>query len=185
MTLLYLGLALWIIAHFFKRLHPALRAKLGDKAKGGVAVAALLGIVAMVIGYRSASIIPVYTPMAGMGHANNLLMLVSIFLFGAGSAKGVTASKIRHPMLWGVVVWSFAHLLVNGDYASVVLFGGMGIWALVQMILINRAEGVWARPVAGPINKDIRTVFIALILYGIISGIHIWLGYSPFLGTYG
>lgn len=185
MTLLILGLALWVAAHFFKRLFPALRAQLGDKAKAGVAVASLAGIVFMVIGYRGAASEAVYMPMAGMGHANNLLMLFSIFLLGAGSAKGITASRIRHPMLWGVVVWAAAHLLVNGDTASVVLFGGMGLWALVQMVLINRAEGTWDRPAAGPIAKDGRTALITLALYAIMAGIHTWLGYSPFLGTYG
>lgn len=185
MTLLILGLALWVLAHFFKRLLPAQRAALGDKGKGPVAGAILLGVVLMVIGYRSAGTMPVYTPMAGMGHANNLLMLFSIFLFGAGSAKGVFASKIRHPMLWGLVIWAFAHLLVNGDLASIILFGGLGIWALVQMMLINRAEGVWERPEAGPIAKDGRLVIITLGLYAVIAGLHTLLGYSPFAGTYG
>ena len=26
---------------------------------------------------------------------------------------------------------------------------------------------------------------VALVLYGAIAGIHIWLGHNPFLGTYG
>lgn len=185
MTFLLLGLALWVAAHFFKRLSPDLRAKLGDKARAGVALASIAGIVLMVIGYRGAVSDAVYTPMAGMGHANNLLMFFSIFLLGAGSSKGITASKIRHPMLWGVVLWAVAHLLVNGDMASIVLFGGMGLWALVQMVLINRAEATWDRPAPGPIAKDGRTALITLALYAIISGIHTWLGYSPFLGTYG
>lgn len=29
----------------------------------------------------------------------------------------------RHPFLWGVTLWACGHLLVNGDRASVVLFG--------------------------------------------------------------
>ena len=36
----------------------------------------------------------------------------------------------RHPFLWGVVVWAAGHLLVNGDLASFVLFGGMLALAL-------------------------------------------------------
>ena len=31
----------------------------------------------------------------------------------------------RHPFLWGVAVWAAGHLLVNGDAASIVLFGSM------------------------------------------------------------
>ena len=65
---------------------------MGDKGKGVVALASLVGIVLMVIGYRGAEIVPVYTPMAGMGHLNNLLMLVSVYLFGVGGTKGVAVS---------------------------------------------------------------------------------------------
>jgi uncharacterized membrane protein len=31
----------------------------------------------------------------------------------------------RHPFLWGVAIWAAGHLLVNGDRASIVLFGTM------------------------------------------------------------
>lgn len=31
----------------------------------------------------------------------------------------------RHPFLWGVAIWAAGHLLVNGDRASIVLFGSL------------------------------------------------------------
>ncbi len=185
MTLLILGVVLWSVPHFFKRLLPDMRASLGDKGKGIIAILLLVSLVLMVIGYRSATFETVYTPLAGMGHLNNLLMLVSVFLLGAGSVKGRVAVMIRHPMLWGAVVWSVAHLLVNGDLASIILFGGIGLWALVQMMLINRAEGGWDRPKPGPWAKDGKNLVITLVIYGIAVGIHIWLGHNPFLGSYG
>ena len=36
----------------------------------------------------------------------------------------------RHPFLWGVAIWAFGHLLVNGERASIVLFGAMFVLAL-------------------------------------------------------
>jgi uncharacterized membrane protein len=36
----------------------------------------------------------------------------------------------RHPFLWGVAVWAFGHLIVNGDRASLILFGTMLVLAL-------------------------------------------------------
>jgi uncharacterized membrane protein len=185
MTILILGVAIWIAAHFFKRLMPAMRAQMGDRGKGVVALLLVASIVLMVLGYRASPTVPIYTPMAGMGHANNLVMLVAIFMMGAGSVKGVVASKLRHPMLIGVLLWAVAHLLVNGDLASLILFGGMGVWSLLQMRLINRAEGTWDAPAAGPIAKDVRCLVITLVLYAVMAGVHMALGYSPFLGTYG
>lgn len=36
----------------------------------------------------------------------------------------------RHPFLWGVTLWALGHLLVNGERASIVLFGAMFVLGL-------------------------------------------------------
>jgi uncharacterized membrane protein len=174
---LILGLSLWIGAHLFRRVLPRQRAALGKAGLGVVAVLVLTGIVLMVIGYRSSDDVHLYTLPAWVRHLNNLLMLVAIFLMAAGRVGGVVAAKLRHPMLWGVVVWAVAHLMVNGDLTSLVLFGVLGIWALAQMAAINRAEGRWSAPAEGPITKDARLAVFALVLYAVIAGVHYWLGY--------
>ena len=43
----------------------------------------------------------------------------------------------RHPFLWGVAVWAAGHLLVNGDPASLVLFGTMLFLALTGTASID------------------------------------------------
>lgn len=185
MFLLILGVLLWSLAHLFKRLAPAARARLGDPGKGVVAIALVLSVVLMVVGYRGADFVPVFTPLPGIGHLNNLLMLVAVFLFGVGGTKGTLYPKMRHPMLTGTILWAVAHLLVNGDVASLVLFGGLGIWAVVQMLVIN-AAGPWARPTDGRgLKGDAMNLAGTLVIYGLIAGVHIWLGHNPFVGTYG
>lgn len=184
MTLLVLGVLLWAVPHLFKRIMPDARAKMGDKAKLMVTVTSFLALVLMVIGYRNAEIIQIYTPMAGMGHLNNVLMLVSVYLFGVGGTKGVLYPKTRHPMLLGTVIWAGAHLLVNGDVASLILFGGMGLWALLSIVAINRST-TWTPPTNGRgIKGDAMNIVGTLVLFGIIAMVHVWLGHSPFLGTY-
>ncbi len=185
MNLLILGLMAWIVAHLFKRAAPNARARMGNKARGPIALIILISILLMVLGYRRAEFLPIYTPLPGMGHLNNLLMLLALFSFGIGSAKGVLDDKIRHPMLMGVVIFAIAHLLVNGDLASLVLFGGLGLWAIIEMRLINLGDGTWERPAPGTLKGDIKNLVITLVLFAIITGIHIWLGHNPFLGTYG
>lgn len=184
MTLLILGIVLWTVPHLFKRLAPDLRAGFGDKAKGVIALLLFVGLALMVIGYRSAEVVPLYAPLPGMGHLNNTLMLVSVFLFGVGGTKGVLYTRMRHPMLWGTVIWGVAHLLVNGDVASVLLFGAMILWALAEMALINRTA--WDRPAAGRgVKGDLMNLAGTAVLYAIFAWVHIWLGHNPFLGTYG
>ena len=189
MTLLIVGIAIWVLVHLFKRLSPSGRAALDTAlgqgpAKGVIALLLVVSVVLMVIGYRAEPYDPVYSPWPGMGHLNNLLMLLAVMLMGAGSSKGKLRAWLRHPMLTGVIVWSVAHLLVNGDLASVVLFGSMASWAVVEMLVINGSSGPYHRLEPGPIKGDIRLLVISLVLYAIIAGIHIWLGHNPFLGTY-
>ena len=185
MILLGLGLLLWCAAHLFKRVAPYARNAMGDRGKGVVAVLLVLSVVLMVIGYRGAPVVPLYAPLPGMGHLNNTLMLIAVYFYGVGGTKGVLYTRMRHPMLWGTVIWAVAHLLVNGDLASLILFGGIGIWALATIGLINRA-GPWARPAAGRgLKGDAMNLVGTLVLYGLIAGIHIWLGHNPFMGNFG
>ena len=179
MTLLLLGLALWVVPHVLKRVAPDLRAGWGEKAKGPLSLAMVLGIVLMVIGYRSADGAFFWGRTPALVGINNLLMLVSIYLFAASGMKTAVARKMRHPMLWATVLWSVAHLLVNGDVPSFVLFGGIAVWALVAMALINRA-GPWVPPAAKPAKFEAMALAGTLIVYGAIAGAHYALGYPTF-----
>lgn len=188
MTLIFIGLLLWIAAHFFKRIMPNARAAMDDRmgagpARGVMAVLILLSVVLMIIGYRGHEAAQVYAPMAGVGHLNNLLMVISVILFGMSGSKGRLGTMLRHPMLLGVLVWACAHLLVNGDMASVVLFGGMGVWAIMQIMLIN-AQEAWERPARGPASGDAKLLVISTVVFTVIVSIHIAVGYNPFLGSY-
>lgn len=180
MTLLILGLILWTLAHSFKRLAPEMRARLGEPGKGLVAVLIVISLVAMIYGYRWAAFIPVWYPPGFLVHINNLLMLLAFFVFGMSATTGRLRGKMRHPQLTAVKIWAVAHLLVNGDLASIILFGGMLAWAVWSVILINKAEPNWERPEPGPASKDILLVVITLVTFSVVAAIHYWLGVSPF-----
>ena len=128
MTLLILGLILWILAHNFKRLAPDLRGKLGDRGKGLVSLLLVVSVLAMIFGYSMSAFIPVWTPPSFLVHINNLLMLAVFFVFGMSATTGRLRGKMRHPQLAAVKIWAIAHLLVNGDLASIILFGGLLAW---------------------------------------------------------
>lgn len=181
MFLLTLGVILWAAAHFFKRLAPGLRAPMGDRGKVVVAVAIVASLLMMIFGYRGADFIHVWAPPTWTVHLNNLMMLVAVFVYGMSATKGRLRGKMRHPQLTAVKIWAVAHLLVNGDLASIILFGGVLAWAVASVILINRSE-VWVRPAPGEAKKDILLVVITLVLFGVMTAIHAWLGVWPFPG---
>lgn len=180
MTVLILGLVVWVVAHFFGRVAPSLRAPLGQKGKGLLALAILLSVVLMVIGYRNAETIFLWPRVQGATGLNNLLMILAVYFVSPGPKKGALFYRMRHPMLFGFMLWVIAHLLVNGDSASVVLFGGLGLWALAAMWLINRAEPDWHPGPKGSLAKDAMFFVISILLVGMIGYIHTFFGLVPF-----
>lgn len=181
MTLLILGLLLWSVPHLFKRIAPAQRAGMSDgAAKGIVTAASFVGIALMVIGYDSSAAELAYTPPFWGKHVNNLLVLIAIYFAAASGMKTALARKLRHPLLMAAVIWAVGHLLVRGDWMSVVLFGGLATWAVLSMVLINLREPNWTAPSVAPKGKEIGAVVGAVLVTGVIGYIHILLGLSPF-----
>ena len=183
MIWLILGLALWVGAHAFRRAAPDARAKMGEAGKGLVAVLVVASVALMVIGYRSAPVVPLWNLPGFAVHLNNLLMVLAFYLYAASAAKGAKiwlGRVIRHPQLTAVQVWAVAHLLVNGDLASLVLFGGLGLWAAVSVVLINRAEGPWRVPARAPLRKEIVALAVTAVVVAVVMAIHTWLGVRPF-----
>lgn len=183
MIVLILGLALWWAAHLFKRLAPDTRARLGDRGKGLVAVALVVSVVLMVLGYKAAPYIGIWTPPAFLVHLNNLLMVLAFYLYAASGMKTAITRRIRHPQLTGFKTWAVAHLLVNGDLASILLFGGLLAWAVVAVIRINRAEPSWTLPPPAPARKEVIAVLAAVVATVVVGLIHGWLGVWPFGGA--
>lgn len=181
MSLLLPGLALWSGAHLLRRLAPNFRDKLGEPGKGLAALLILTGIILMALGYRAWD-----SPVFYWGRhsttvgINNLLMLLSVYMFAASGMKTALARWIRHPMLGAVVIWALAHLLVNGDLPSIVLFGGLLLWAVVEMIAINRAEPEWIRPEPAPRRKEFIALGGSVVVYLAIAQVHYFLGYPAF-----
>jgi uncharacterized membrane protein len=181
MIWLILGVLLWAFSHLMKRVTPGFRAGLGDaRAKGLATLLSLLAIAMMIWGYGQADYIALWDPPAFLRHVNNLLMLVAVFLVMIGYVPGVLRTKMRHPMLAAVKTWALAHLLVNGDLASLILFGGILAWAVVNLILTNRMNPEWTRPHAGPVRNDLIWALGSVLVLGGVGWIHGWLGYPVF-----
>lgn len=184
MTLLILGLILWIAAHMFTRVtgRPKITPASGN-AYRIMAMIIVLSVVLMVVGYRSAPVGTIYwSHSSGMVAINNLLMVVAFYCYAASAAKGVKiwlGRKIRHPQMTGFGIWAAAHLLVNGDMPSFILFGGLLAWAIVHARVLSAQEGPWTPLPAAPMKKEIVAVVITLVVVCIVMGIHYALGVQP------
>jgi len=178
MVMLSVGVVLWSAAHLLKRLAPNFRARLGTAGRLLVTIVILAALVLMIQGYPSAQG-PVWwgrqTPLVGV---NNLLVYLGFYCI-AGKAVGArVAGVIRHPQLTAVSLWAIAHLLVNGDAPSLVLFGGLLAWSVASIAVINHQDGKPALPKPTPsLLREIAAVVITLALYGATAYVHGVLGY--------
>ena len=179
LIILALGVALWWAAHLFKRVAPAQRAaiaqSMGEKAKAIFALLIVASIVLMTLGYQRADIIWLWFPQTWFGHLNNLLVLIAFYVYGIGMARGVLSTKIRHPQLLGTAIWAFAHLLANGELASILLFGSFLAWAVVDRISLKR-RGDFGPASTGPVVWDAVAIGVGIGLYLLLMfGLHVWL----------
>ena len=180
--LLILGLVLWTAAHLFKRVAPERRAAMGEPGKGLVAALIAISVVLMILGYRWTPFVTVWTPPGFMIHINNLLMLAAMYVYlSSMAAPNLWIARIGHPQLAGFKIWTLAHLLVNGDLASILLFGGLLAWAVVTVIRVNKADGPTKRERA-PLKKEWQMVLVGIAGFVVVAGLHILAGKWPFPG---
>lgn len=177
MILLVFGVGLWCVVHALPMAAQAPRQKLIQKMgeggyKGLFSLLILLSIACIVFGWRGTTPSFVYAPPVWGMRATGSLMLLSLYLMTVSSFPSNVKRILRHPQLLGVALWSLAHLLGNGDSRSAVLFGGMGLWAMVSIFLINRRDGSWKKPAAVPLYKECLPVVLSVVGYLVVFYLH-------------
>jgi uncharacterized membrane protein len=161
------------------------RAAMGEGAWAGVYTAvSLVGFVLIVwyFGDARATAPALYEPPQWMKHVTALLMLfasiaMAAFIVPAGRIK----VALKHPMLLSVKIWAAAHLLANGDLASLLLFGAFLVWAVADRISLKRRAAPVPVAATNSARNDIMTVLAGLAIYAaFVFGGHVWLfGVDP------
>ena len=123
----------------------------------------------------------VYALPAGTRIVAFVLICISLIVIGAAHHRSSIKRVFRHPMLTGVFIWATAHLLVNGTTRAVVLFGGLGIWALLEILLINKREGPYEKPAAPGFSEELKGMFFSAGILLLLLFLHPYFaGVTPF-----
>ena len=150
--------------------------------KAAYSIASLAALVLMIWGYSLARPeAPVlFEPPVWLKHVAVLLMLFAFILLAASVLPaGRLKAAARHPMLVAIKTWAVAHLLANGDLASIVLFGSFLAWAVADRVSVKRRGDMGPPP--GPAVWDVVAVLIGFLAYILfLWRLHAWLfGVSP------
>jgi len=138
------------------------------------AVVAMIGLILIIYGKSQAEFQAIWQPPGWSAKVTPLLMIFSMILLAGADMKSNLKRFTRHPMLWGVTVWSGAHLLANGDLASIVLFGSFGAYALFDMLSANM-RGAQKQEIKYPLKKDIIVLVGGLVAYAVFVLLHPYL----------
>ena len=188
MAMLISGLTIWIVVHLFPSVAPASRQQLLTRMGNGPyqAVFSLLliaGLLLIIFGWRNTVPDQVYTPLVALRHPAMLLVVIGFILMVAASFPTRIKRVLRHPQLTGVLLWAVAHLLLNGDSRSVLVFGALAVWTVVSMLMINRRDGAWVKPdVSGAWGREFLIVIIGLVISAVAVRFHHYLSGVAIIG---
>ncbi len=177
MSLLIAGLLIFTIAHLMPAASPDTRtqlvARLGENAYRGIfAVVIVASLVLIVFGWKAAVPTVLYVPPAGGGSVISALVFFAFVMFVTSKARTNYRRLVRHPQMVAVILWAVAHLLVSGDSRSVLLFGGLGVWAIFEIVLCNKRDGEWNKPDVVPFFADLIVVAIAAAAFAALFLLH-------------
>lgn len=140
MTIFIIGLVLFLGMHSVMIFAPnwsrAQIEKIGENKWHGIySIISLIGFLLIIWGYAEASdavTIVWYPPLWSKYLASVFIFLSFIFLTAAYIPGTKMKSVIGHPMIIGVKLWAFGHLLTNGTLLDIILFGSFLLWAILD-----------------------------------------------------
>lgn len=192
MLLLAVGLVLFLGIHLVPT-SPELRAGLVERFGANAyklifAVLSFAGLLLIIYGYHKLQINPGKNvffgePPSRLKHLSWLLMLPAMIALVAAYVPSRIRTVLKHPMLVAIKIWALAHLLVNWDLASVLLFGSFLAYAVYDRISVKR------RGALGPLGDkegglagDLTVLVIGVGLYAfMLKAGHAWLIGVPLL----
>lgn len=220
-----IGAALFFIGIHFVLSGTALRdqitGRIGERPfRGMFSLLSLIGIVWLSRAYGHAEYIQLWGKPQSLRPFALIVMLLAFFFVvlafaspnptavGGGALLGEKTPPTgiqritRHPFLWGVALWSFTHLVLKGDVASVIFFGSFLVLAVAGPFSIDRKRkkafgDAWSRFTASTSNVPFKAiiegrntlkigevgwwrVILVLVIYSLILYFHQTLfGVSP------
>jgi len=175
MVMMLLGLLVFVGVHVvasLRGLRAQLIAQVGEGPyKGFFSLLAVSGLLLTAYGFalwRASGPALIWDPPPALRHVALLLMLIASICAVAAYVPSHIRTTLKHPLLVALKTWAFGHLLVNGDAASMVLFGTLLAWAVYDRIALKR-RGAPIPPAPKGWTGDALAVGGGLVLYALLA----------------
>jgi uncharacterized membrane protein len=189
MTILTIGLALFLGVHFYSAFRSResgkdIKEKIGNARYMGLySLVSLAGLALIIWGYSIAEVTQnVFQGFSGARNVVFLLMMPALILIlSADMPKGYIKASAKHPMLIAVALWSIAHIVDGADLKQLLLFGSFLLYSVVDIIAVSRRKDNDNKAYVEPnIKNDILVLVVATLAYfALVYWLHGWLfGFS-------
>ena len=184
MIVLIIGLVIFFGMHLVPvtGVKSSLIERMGEKKYQSIfSIISLVGFIIIIYGF---SLIDTCNPMMADCETDNfylwdsfeyskeisfLLMPICIIFLVASQMKSNIKKVVHHPMLIGVLIWSFVHLLSTGDLRSIILFASFGAFSIIDIIFTRKTA---EQGISFSILNDVVVIVVGLVLYSIILYFH-------------
>ncbi|GAA5215538.1 NnrU family protein [Corallincola platygyrae] len=177
MTFLIAGLILFFALHMIPH-QPKLKLELIRQLGTRIYLAtftllSLAGLALIIYGKATAAFVPLWEPpwYGVLRHLTYAFNLIFCILLMAVFIPCNIRRRLHHPMLIGFACWGWGHLLVNGDLASLLLFGSFAIYATYSVYSAIQRLKICELP-PQPNWRDAVVVAIGAVMYSVMVQLH-------------
>ena len=178
MTLLIIGIIVFFGLHLLPTvsdLRERLVGRLGENGYRGLfSLLSIASLALLIYGFARAPLVQVWSPPHWARWVAIVLMLPAFVFLVAAYLPGRIRTTLKHPFLVAIKTWAFAHLIANGDLASMILFGSFLAYAVYDRIALKGRQPTRLVGIHGPERprNDVIAVVLGAALYVIFL---VWL----------
>lgn len=148
MLWLLIGLIVFIGIHSISIFKPSWRTQMIESKGEGTylmlyTLISIIGLALIIWGYGQTRVDAhfVWNPPRGLFSVTIILSLIAfVFLAAVNVPNNHFKKAVGHPMIIGVKLWAFGHLLANGRLGDILLFGTFLIWAIAYYAVNRRRD---------------------------------------------
>ncbi len=170
MTLFIVAIVVFLGTHLVPTLplRGRLVERLGETGyKIAFSLLSIASLVFLVWAFSKAPVVQVWSPPSWTRWVAIVLMLPAFIFMVAAYVPGKIKERLKHPFLVAIKTWALAHLIANGDLASIILFASFLAYAAYDRIALKHRATTGLIPVraTGPPLNDIVAVVLGTVLY--------------------
>ncbi|MEZ5828648.1 MAG: NnrU family protein [Hyphomicrobiales bacterium] len=171
MILLIVGIIAFLGIHMlpsFTHVREGLIGRLGETGYRIVfSVLSIVTFVLLVWAFAKAPVIQIWSPPPWTRWVAIVLMLPAFIFLVAAYVPGRIKATVKHPFLVAIKTWALAHLIANGDLASILLFGSFLAYAVYDRITLKgrKPTELIGTAAQGGTRNDLIAVVFGVVFY--------------------